>query len=58
MRLDSRQQMMDYLGAKQRNVMWSWCAVNDDERKVYKVVDFSGADDTANFTKEFGSYPK
>ena len=35
MRLDSRQQMMDYLGAKQRNIMWSWCAANDEERKVY-----------------------
>jgi hypothetical protein len=29
---------MDYLGAKQRNVVWSWCAVNEDERKVYLSV--------------------
>lgn len=26
---------MDYLGAKQRNTVWSWCAVNEEERKVY-----------------------
>jgi hypothetical protein len=26
---------MDYLGAKQRNVVWAWCAVNDEEKKVY-----------------------
>jgi hypothetical protein len=29
---------MEYLGAKQRNVVWSWCAVNDEERKVYLSV--------------------
>src|SRR5258706_11690705 len=34
-RFTSRTQLMDYLGAKQRNVVWSWCAVNDEERKVY-----------------------
>jgi hypothetical protein len=33
--LASRSQMMDYLGATQRNVVWSWCAVNHEERKVY-----------------------
>jgi hypothetical protein len=27
--------MMEYLGAKQRNTVWSWCAVNEEERKVY-----------------------
>ena len=26
---------MDRLGAKQRNTVWAWCAVNEDERKVY-----------------------
>jgi hypothetical protein len=26
---------MDYLGAKQKNVVWSWCAVNEEEQKVY-----------------------
>jgi len=26
---------MDYFGAKQKNVVWSWCAVNDVEKKVY-----------------------
>jgi len=31
----SRSQMMKYLGAAQRNVHWAWCAVNDEEKKVY-----------------------
>lgn len=34
----SRSALMSYLGAKQRNVVWSWCAVNDEERKVYFSV--------------------
>lgn len=34
----SRSQLMEYLGAQQRNVVWSWCAVNDEERKVYLSV--------------------
>lgn len=34
--------MMKYLGATQRNTVWSWCAVNDDGKKVY----FSMWDDT------------
>lgn len=34
-RFTSRTQLMDFFGAKQRNVVWSWCAVNDDEKKVY-----------------------
>ena len=34
----SRSQLMSYLGATQRNVVWSWCAVNDAERKVYLSV--------------------
>jgi hypothetical protein len=29
---------MDYLGAKQKNFVWSWCGVNDEERKVYFSV--------------------
>lgn len=33
--LTSRAQMMDYLGAEQRNPVWAWCAVNMQERKVY-----------------------
>lgn len=31
----NRSQLMKYLGAKQRNTVWSWCGVNDEERKVY-----------------------
>jgi len=27
--------MMEYLGAVQKNTVWSWCAVNDGEKKVY-----------------------
>jgi hypothetical protein len=34
-RFTSRAQLMDYFGAKQRNVVWAWCAVNDEEKKVY-----------------------
>jgi hypothetical protein len=34
-RLENRKQLMDYLGAVQRNTVWSWCAVNEEERKVY-----------------------
>ena len=34
----SRSQLMNYLGAKQRNTVWSWCAVNHEERKVYLSV--------------------
>lgn len=34
----SRQALMESLGAKQRNTVWSWCAVNDEERKVYFSV--------------------
>ncbi len=29
---------MEYLGAKQRSTVWSWCAVNNEERKVYFSV--------------------
>jgi len=34
-KLENRSQMMSYLGAEQRNTVWSWCAVDDDEKKVY-----------------------
>lgn len=34
-KLENRSQLVDYLGAHQRNVVWSWCAVDEDERKVY-----------------------
>lgn len=34
----NRSQLMNYLGAKQRNVVWSWCAVNEEEQKVYLSV--------------------
>jgi len=37
-RPQNRSQLMDYLGAKQRNVVWSWCAVNEEERKVYLSI--------------------
>ncbi len=29
---------MDYLGAEQRNTVWSWCAVNEEEKKVYLSI--------------------
>jgi endo-1,4-beta-mannosidase len=29
---------MEYLGAKQKNTVWSWCGVNEEERKVYLSV--------------------
>lgn len=35
---ENRSQLMDYLGAVQRNTVWSWCAVNDEERRVYLSV--------------------
>lgn len=34
----SRSELMAYFGAEQRNVVWSWCAVNESERKVYLSV--------------------
>jgi hypothetical protein len=35
---ENRSQLMDYLGAEQKNIVWSWCAVNHYERKVYLSV--------------------
>ena len=29
---------MEYLGAEQKNTVWSWCGVNRDEHKVYLSV--------------------
>lgn len=34
-RPENRSQMMDRLGAIQVNTVWSWCAVNEKDRKVY-----------------------
>lgn len=34
-RPENRMQLMDYLGATQINRVWSWCAVNEDEKRVY-----------------------
>tara|TARA_R110002072_G_scaffold211501_3_gene369079 strand:- start:992 stop:1417 length:426 start_codon:yes stop_codon:yes gene_type:complete len=41
---ENRSQLMKYFGAVQRNTVWSWCAVNEDEREVYLSVwtDFRG----------------
>lgn len=38
MRPSTRAQLMDYFGAKQKNTMWSWCAVNENEKSVYLSV--------------------
>lgn len=37
-RPENRTQLMRRLGAKQVNDMWSWCAVNEAERKVYLSI--------------------
>jgi hypothetical protein len=37
-RPQNRSQLMKHLGAVQANTMWSWCAVNESERKVYFSV--------------------
>jgi len=34
----NRSQLMEYLGAEQRNVVWSWCGVDMEDRKVYLSV--------------------
>jgi hypothetical protein len=34
----NRLQLMDRLGAKQKNTVWSWCGVNEDEKSVYFSV--------------------
>ena len=35
---ENRLQLMEHLGAKQKNTVWSWCAINEEERKVYFSV--------------------
>lgn len=35
MRSTSRQQLMNKLNAKQKNPMWSWCGINEENKKVY-----------------------
>lgn len=37
-RPENRLQLMEYFGAEQKNTVWSWCAVNEEERKVYLSV--------------------
>ena len=34
-RPENRSQLMDRLGAVQLNTVWSWCAVNEEARRVY-----------------------
>ncbi|MHB1528022.1 MAG: hypothetical protein ACYCXT_01110 [Acidiferrobacteraceae bacterium] len=34
----NRSELMERLGATQTNTVWSWCAVNEHERKVYFSV--------------------
>ena len=35
---DNRTQLMNYFGAKQKNTVWSWCGVNEEEKSVYFSV--------------------
>ena len=37
-RPENRTQLLDYLGAVQLNHVWSWCAVNEDEKRVYLSI--------------------
>ncbi|MET4678113.1 hypothetical protein ACVKN3_003671 [Luteibacter sp. PvP120] len=34
-RPENRSQLMESLGAVRLNTVWSWCPVNEHERKVY-----------------------
>lgn len=34
-RPENRSQLMERLGAVQLNTVWSWCAVNEEKRRVY-----------------------
>jgi len=38
MKLDSRSQLMEYFGAQQKNIHWSWCAVNEEMKQVFLSV--------------------
>lgn len=35
---ENRSQLMKYFGAKQKNSVWAWCGVNDEEKAVYFSV--------------------
>ena len=37
-RPENRSQLMKYFGAKQKNVQWSWCGINEEEKSVYFSV--------------------
>jgi len=37
-RPENRSQLMERLGAVQTNTVWSWCGVNETDRKVYFSV--------------------
>lgn len=43
-KLENRSQLMEYFGAVQKNTVWSWCAINEDEKSIYLSVwtDFRG----------------
>ena len=44
---ENRLQLMKRLGAKQLNTVWSWCAVDEENRKVYfsAWIDLKGKKD-------------
>lgn len=35
---ENRSQLMSYFGAKQKNTVWSWCGVNEEEKSVYLSI--------------------
>ncbi|MEE8364558.1 MAG: hypothetical protein V3R76_02125 [Gammaproteobacteria bacterium] len=35
---ENRSQLMDYFGAKQKNIVWSWCGINEEEKSIYFSV--------------------
>ena len=35
---ENRSQLMEYFGAKQKNTVWSWCAINDEQKSIYFSV--------------------
>ncbi len=37
-RPQNRSQLLKYFGAKQKNAMWSWCGINEEEKSVYFSV--------------------
>lgn len=34
----NRSQLMDYFGAVQKNHIWSWCGINEDNKAIYFSV--------------------